>query len=56
MTSHEVGAGAGGVLIMGLATAGGQSRAEVGQDGGIWIMYPGSRDEFEPPQYTLAPK
>ncbi len=54
VTSHEVGAGAGGVLIMGLATAGGQSRAEVGQDGGIWIMYPGSRDEFEPPQYTLA--
>ena len=39
---------------MGLATAGGQSRAEVGQDGGIWIMYPGSRDKFEPPQYTLA--
>ena len=54
MTSHEVGAGAGGVMIMGLATAGSQTRAEVGQDGAIWIMYPGSRDKFEAPQYTLA--
>lgn len=54
VTSHEVGAGAGGVLVMGLATAGNQTRAESGQDGGIWIMYPGSRDKFEPPIYTLS--
>ena len=54
VTSHEVGAGAGGVLVMGLATAGNQTRAETGQDGGIWIMYPGSRDKFEPPIYTLT--
>ena len=54
VVSHEVGAGAGGVLVMGLATAGNQTRAETGQNGGIWIMYPGSRDKFEPPQYTLT--
>ena len=53
-TSYEVGAGAGGVLVMGLATSGSTTRAELGQDGGIWIMYPGSRDKFEAPQYTLA--
>jgi plastocyanin len=53
-TSYEVGAGAGGVLVMGLATSGSTNRAETGQDGGIWIMYPGSRDKFEAPQYTLA--
>lgn len=54
VTSHEVGAGAGGVLVMGLATSGNTTRAETGQDGGIWIMYPGSRDKFEPPIYTLT--
>jgi hypothetical protein len=53
-TSYEVGAGAGGVLVMGLATSGNTTRAEAGQDGGIWIMYPGSRDKFEPPIYTLT--
>lgn len=54
VTSHEVGGGAGGVMVMGLATSGSQTRAETGQSGGIWIMYPGSRDKFEAPQYTLA--
>ena len=53
-TNYEVGAGAGGVLVMGLTTSGSQTRAESGQDGGIWIMYPGIRDKFEAPQYTLA--
>lgn len=54
VTSHEVGAGAGGVLVMGLATSGNTTRAETGQNGGLWIMYPGSRDKFEPPKYTLS--
>ena len=53
-TNYECGAGAGGVLVMGLATSGGQTRSESGQDGGLWIMYPGSRDQFEAPQYTVA--
>jgi len=53
-TSYEVGAGAGGVLVMGLATSGSRTRAESGQDGGIWIMYPGSRDKFEAPELTLS--
>ena len=52
--SYEVGAGAGGVLVMGLAPSGSQTRANTGQDGGLWIRYPGSRDKFEAPSYTLT--
>ena len=51
---YEVGAGAGGVLVMGLAPSGSQTRANSGQDGGLWIRYPGSRDKFEAPSYTLT--
>ena len=54
VVSHECGGGGGGVLVMGLATSGNTTRAESGQDGGIWIMYPGSRDKFEPPIYALT--
>ena len=53
-TNYECGSGAAGVLVMGLAQSGGQTRSESGRDGGLWIQYPGSRDKFEAPQYTLV--
>jgi len=53
VSAYEVGAGAGGIGIMGLAPAGSQSRAETGQDGGLLFVYPGSQRQFNAPTFTL---
>jgi len=54
-TTNDVGAGAGGVMVMGLAPSGQQTRSESGQAGGLLIVWPGTTtaNTFKAPSYTL---
>lgn len=55
VASYAVGAGAGGVMVHGLAPSGQRTRAESGTAGGILIVWPGavSTNQFKAPSYTL---
>jgi len=51
--SVNVGAGAGGIMVMALAPSGSQTRSVSGQNGGLLIEYPGQLRQFNAPSYTL---
>ena len=55
VAGYAVGAGAGGVMVHGLAPSGQRTRAESGTAGGILIVWPGavSTNQFKAPSYTL---